>query len=84
MAVSSLFSRIFFFRFVRFVLADLGGHPAARRLWRDYFAAIDGIVFMTDAVEMERFPEARQVAISPLKFPMSLSLSLSLSIFVLS
>ena len=36
----------------------MGGHPAARRLWRDYFASIDGIVFMVDAVEFERFPEA--------------------------
>lgn len=33
----------------------------ARKLWRDYFASgVDGVVFIVDAVDRERFPEARR------------------------
>lgn len=45
---------------VRFKTHDLGGHLAARRLWQNYLAAAEGIVFMVDCTDFERFPEARE------------------------
>lgn len=33
----------------------------ARRLWREYFATgVDAVVFIVDAVDRERFPEAKK------------------------
>ena len=46
---------------INFKAFDIGGHESARRLWRDYFSSgVQGIVFIVDASDRIRFPEAKK------------------------
>ncbi|KAK3126944.1 hypothetical protein QOZ80_7AG0565630 [Eleusine coracana subsp. coracana] len=44
---------------IRFKAFDLGGHRIARRVWKDYYAKVDAVVYMVDAADGARFTESK-------------------------
>ena len=43
---------------VHFGFVDLVGHWSRRRIWTDYYAGAGVLIFVIDAADHERFPEA--------------------------
>eukprot|EP01120_Amphizonella_sp_Union-15-10_P016791 TRINITY_DN906_c0_g1_i1.p1 TRINITY_DN906_c0_g1~~TRINITY_DN906_c0_g1_i1.p1 ORF type:complete len:224 (-),score=52.71 TRINITY_DN906_c0_g1_i1:40-615(-) len=44
---------------VKFRTFDLGGHQVARKIWREYYAAVDAVVFLVDSSAPDRFEESK-------------------------
>mmetsp|Transcript_9085 Transcript_9085/g.18397 ORF Transcript_9085/g.18397 Transcript_9085/m.18397 type:complete len:156 (-) Transcript_9085:1570-2037(-) len=44
---------------IRFRAFDLGGHEAARQIWRNYYAKVDAVIFLVDSSDRERFLEVK-------------------------
>jgi len=45
---------------IKFRAFDLGGHKIARKVWKEYYAKVDAIVFLVDAFDKERFSESKK------------------------
>ena len=44
---------------VRFNTFDLGGHDVARKIWKNYVGAVNGVIFMIDTTDHDRMDLAK-------------------------
>ena len=54
---------------VSFNTFDLGGHEVARKIWKNYVGAVNGIIFMIDTTDHERFELAKMELNKLLEIP---------------
>ena len=52
---------------VTFTVWDVGGQEHLRPLWRHYIHGTDGVVYVVDSSDRERFPEAKKELVSLLR-----------------
>ena len=57
---------------------DLGGHVTARKIWKDYFPAVNAILFLVDSVDVGRFKEARKELDSILETPQLVNIPIAI------
>ncbi|KAH8305342.1 hypothetical protein KR044_006851 [Drosophila immigrans] len=49
---------VFEYKRMRFTIWDIGGQRSVRSMWRYYYSNAAGIIFVVDAADTQRFPEA--------------------------